>query len=211
MKTKPKPGSTGKRQSNGLPAEKLEATLTLPEPFELATLAAILLPGAEPDKALTKAMELYIEAVLFVRELRPLCYGDLIRKFGSRKQRAALFVKPIVQAIEAQWNETLELEPEKNDDPVRQFLAERGLKLKDARSVFENIRRRCDRLPVPVPGHPQKDAAWIVAEAESEKDGKKIYRIPKFILDEILEDARLRRSESRRKGAKTRQGKPPVN
>ena len=42
----------------------------LPEPIELAKLAAILRPQSQATIALKAAMEFYVEAVLFCRELQ---------------------------------------------------------------------------------------------------------------------------------------------
>ena len=57
-----------------------------PEPIELAHLAAILCPNAEPEVAMMRAMEFYIEATLFVSEL-PKSFDALMAYAGEKRKR----------------------------------------------------------------------------------------------------------------------------
>jgi hypothetical protein len=59
------------------------AKIPLPEPIELAKLAAILRPEFEAAAGLKVAMQFYVEAVLFCRESASMSFEDLIARFGS--------------------------------------------------------------------------------------------------------------------------------
>src|SRR4029077_19927262 len=122
---------------------KKQADLPLPEPMELAKLAAALRPDFEPNfepkAALRTAMELYVEAVFFLRELPSTSEDDLVMKFGSHERGMALMARPMKQAMERVWEDTLELDPPRDDDDARRFLAEQGLPRKTARSVLNNF------------------------------------------------------------------------
>lgn len=188
---------------------KPEADATLPTPIELATLAALLLPDAEPDAALSKALEFYVEAVELAGELRPLSLQDLVRRFGSEKRKMAWLEAQFVQGEAAQWNDTLQLDPDESDDDVRRFLSARGLALKQARSVLDNICRMVERIP-PFSGVEPMSAEYVIAKCKDEKDGKTTYRIPKFILESVLADAKARRRETKLKVWKNKRQKQPV-
>lgn len=185
----------------------------LPDPMELAKLAAILRrsPDSKPTAALKVAMEFYVEAVLFSRELSSMSFEDIVAEFGSEKRWLAQIRQPLEKAAETDWADTLELDPQKDDDPARQFLAAHGLPLKKARSVLDNVRRYCDK-PVPRGTHslhsrPSADA--VIARCERiTAEGKKTYAIPKYILDGIIYYAKERRMQSKRESWRKRR-KPP--
>jgi hypothetical protein len=186
---------------------------SLPDPIELAKLAAILRrdSNSKPASALKVAMEFYVEAVIFCRECMSMGFEGVIAKFGSEKRWLAQISEPLKKAAEADWADTLELDPQKYDDPARQFLAAHGLPLKKARSVLDNVRRYCDK-PVPQGTHslhsrPSADA--VIARCERiTAQGKKTYAIPKYILNGIIYYAKERRMQSKRESWRKRR-KPP--
>ena len=146
-------------------------------------------------------MEFYVEAVFFSRELSSMTFEDIVAKFGSEKRWLAQISEPPEKLAEADWADTLELDPQKDDDPVRQFLAAHELPLKKARSVLENVRRYCDK-PVPQGTHslhsrPSADAVVARCERITAK-GKKTYAIPKYILNGITCYAKERKMQSKR-------------
>src|SRR5437867_10666635 len=104
------------KEKSKVPDKKLLAEL--PQPMEFAKLAATLSPDDSPSRALKKAMEFYVEAVLFSDEL-PADIEGLVRHFGNQERRLALMARPIEAAIEADWKNTVDLEPAKNDDEAR--------------------------------------------------------------------------------------------
>jgi hypothetical protein len=197
--------------------KKKPSEFPLPEPIELAKLAATLRPGSQPALALKVAMEFYIEAVFFCRESSSMGLEDIIAKFGSEKRWLAQASEPIKKAVAAQWADTLELDPEKDDDPARQYLAEHGLQLKRARSVLDNFRRYYNK---PLPEGTYRLHSRLGAEAVIEKceritaEGKKTYAMPKSILDGMIHYAkdrsveRKRESWRKRKAAKRHVQKP---
>jgi len=66
--------------------KKKQSGFPFPKPMELAKLAAILRPTSEAKAALKTAMEFYLEAVLFSREL-PSTVDELLTRFGSDERR----------------------------------------------------------------------------------------------------------------------------
>jgi hypothetical protein len=179
---------------------KAQTDLPLPQPMELAKLAAILRPGSKANEALKTAMEFYVEAVLFSSEL-PSSFEELVTKFGNDKRWGELIRKPFQVAVAKQWEDTLELDPEKNDDPARQYLAEQGLPLKKAQSVLHNV-SRC---------YNAGSYAEIIARSECISNGKKTYAIARSVLESIARHAKRRKNESKRKSWHTQKAakKPP--
>jgi hypothetical protein len=103
-----------------------KSNLPKPEPIELAKLAAILRPDFQPKAALKTAMQFYVEAVLFSREL-PSTLEELLNQFGSEERQREIIWGPLKKVIKAQWADTLELDPKKDDAPTRHYLAQSGL------------------------------------------------------------------------------------
>jgi len=127
---------------------------SLPEPIELAKLAAILTRGweANPDReveaALKRALNFYIEAVFLHRELSGKSLDDLIGQgFGIEKRWLARVAEPLERIRRENWADTLELDPQKPSDPAREFLADRGVHLKTGRAVRDIIRNAWDARP----------------------------------------------------------------
>ena len=110
-----------------------------PDPIEPAKLAGILLPTCQsPEAALKKAMKLYVQAVLFRRDL-PSNFDELVREIGTDVQRLALNADELDPIFQANWDETLELNSHASDDPARRFLRERGMVIDHAKGVMENL------------------------------------------------------------------------
>lgn len=86
-----KAGDLDQAQTNSSVKNKA-SKFALPDPMELAKLAAILSQGlgANTDRevkaALTKALQFYLEAVFFHREQSPKSLANLITEFGSDKR-----------------------------------------------------------------------------------------------------------------------------
>jgi len=195
--------------------KKVQTTsLPLPEPIELAKLAAILRPGAEPKAALITAMRFYVEAVFFMREL-PSTLGELVTQFGSEERWKEIAFEPVKKAIGARLADTLELDRTKqpHEDEALSYLAQHGLPLKTARAALNNIRRYLDARPTEtergkVMTAPLRESpASVIAKCERVKNGRKVYDIPKFLLEGAVDSAKSRRSENKRKAWKTRQRK----
>jgi hypothetical protein len=204
--------------------KKKPPKIPLPEPIELAKLAAILHPhlfatlniencaDIEAAAAVKVAMKVYVEALLFCQESSSMSLDDLITKFGSMKRQMeqyfAVANEPTKKVVEAQLADALELDPEKDDDPVRQYLAERGLRLKTAQSVLNSIRRQYNSL-LEDPGISDRllDLESVIAKFERGRDSERTYAIPKFMLDNAIEHAKERRKESKRKSWHTRKSR----
>ena len=187
----------------------------LPPPMELAKLAAMLRPSAKAGEALKAAMELYLEAVLFVDRL-PAGNAELLEMFESYDRRNAQRLKKIGEMFEAiekgRLTDSLELNMAANDDPVRQYLAAKGLVLKNSRAVVENIDNWYEDLvkaQAQVRGRP-KDLNCIVNERK-DGNGQRILAIPRSVLDDIATQAAERRKESKRKAWKTRKARSAGN
>jgi hypothetical protein len=187
------------------------AKIPLPEPIELAKLAAILRPEFEAAAGLKVAMQFYVEAVLFCRESASMSFEDLIARFGSDKRHLALMAEPLKKVVEAQWADALQLDPKKDDDPVRQYLDEQGLHLKRAQSVLDNFRRYYNSLPKDTwMANQRPNVESVIARCERVSNGEKTYAIPKFMLESLVEHAKWRRRESKRKAWRNRQTKSSV-
>ena len=172
--------------------------LSNPDPIELAKLAAILCPNAEPEVAMKRAMEFYIEATLFVSGL-PKSFDALMAYAGEKRKREHYIMAPLRSELEKAMADTLELDPAKDNDPAcdpaRQYLAERGLKyLKKARTVLDNFRRCYNFLP--------KGA--IIKTWKRVKDGRIIYDIPRCYLDMLANQTKSRRAEQKKRSWQTR-------
>jgi hypothetical protein len=179
-----------------------------PEPIELAKLAAILQPESEPAGALKVAMKFYVEALLFCQESASMSFEDLIARFGSEKRHLAQMAEPIKKAVRARSADSLELDFTKRDDPVRQYLAAQGLLLKKPQSVLDNFRRYWNARPKDTWTADQRSFESVIAGCERVSDGRKIYAIPKFRLESIVNYRKSRRREDKRKAwRKTRQTK----
>lgn len=125
------------------PAKNKPSKLALPEPMELAKLAAILGPTAKPSAALKIAMQFYVEAVLFCSEHSSKTFDELFGEFASDETQTTQSVRTLEQELKRIREDTLELDPQKRGadaDAVRKFLGERGLHLKTARAVLDNVR-----------------------------------------------------------------------
>jgi hypothetical protein len=105
-----------------------ENTIPCPGPLELATLAAILVPGHPPEFGMQEAMEFYLEAVLFSREL-PSDLDGLVTLFGSAQRKADRLRREAEEVTSLVWEtDTLKLEPKEDFDEARTFLAEQATK-----------------------------------------------------------------------------------
>jgi hypothetical protein len=185
--------------------KKKPSKFPLPEPIELAKLAAILRPDVKPKAALKTAMEFYVEALLFSREL-PSAFQEVVMQFGSEERTREITWGPLKKVIDAQWADTLELDPKKDDDPVREYLAKQGLRLKKAQTVLDNFRRYYN-APLPkgaYRAYSRPSAESVIARCERVTAGRKTYAIPKFVLDHIMQYVVRHRREAKRKSWHTR-------
>jgi hypothetical protein len=101
--------------------------------------------------------------------------------------------------------DTLELDPSEHDDPARQYLVARGVRLKTARAVLENLRRNHDFLPEGSKweiDHP--DAQSVINGWKRMKDGRTVYHIPRFALDSMANFKNCRRAEQQERSRQTR-------
>lgn len=162
----------------------------LPTPMELAKLA-ILLPRNQntlPADQVRIAMELYVEALLLCQECASLSFEELVMKFRNKRQVA---IERGAKAREAQWRDALELNPEKESDPAREYLSKHGLCFKTARTVLSHVRtawsmRRPDMIP---------DSFDILAHCKRLSSDGAIYLIPRFLLNGVVAVQRDRREK----------------
>jgi hypothetical protein len=185
------------------PIKNAEPDFPQPSPMELAKLAAMLAPNSPPDEALKKAITLYTEAVLFSREL-PTDSDDLIAIFGSERRRMDFLQAGLEAIITADNADVLELDPTKDDDATRRFLAERGFSIKGARHVIDNVHDLLADLP-DLPLTPRPDASAVL---DGFKRGEK-YTIPRWVLELLIKRKTRLRKEARIKSARTKQNQCP--
>jgi hypothetical protein len=197
MKKQPKqtpPDSDGKAGQSPLsgPTNPPPLDIPLPAPMDLAKLAAILEPKATPRKAMTRAMEFFVEATCFLQEC-PRSLRELISCFGYGERLRALYFTYDPTLL----TDTLELDVSKfghDADPARKYLSERRLKVKTGRAVLNNWHLWL----------PSQSKEAIDAEIECYRRSKDIYAIPRLLLQAIASDNKRRRAESKRKGRQTR-------
>lgn len=192
------------------PKQTTQTDLILPHPIELAKLAAILAPNEEPHTSLERAMQFYVEAVYFSRDLSSSTPEELVERFGSARLQDERLTQLLSKGIAATWGDTLELDLAKDDDAARQFLAANGLLIKTGRVVLDNIRCYWNELPKDIFGAETRESAKHLVANFKVKNSKTVYAIPKHLLQKVVTRAKRRRSYSKRKAWKTRQNKSPV-
>jgi hypothetical protein len=147
-------------------------------------------------------MKFYVEALLFSKESSSKSFEDWITEFGSDERWSRLWAEPYKKWRRSFWDDTLELDKTKDTDPARQFLDERGLHLKTERGVLDIVRRSWKARPKNTLTAPFRESAdAIVARCETTSNGKTIYKIPRFLLEDAADYAERRRRESKRKWA----------
>jgi len=208
-----------KKPSNSKKRKQVQQnTIPSPDPIELAKLAAMLRPDDSPKIAMQKAMEFYLEAVLFAEEL-PDNFDDLLTWYGSRERKNDRWQREIKEAHREDWEgNALKLEPKKDWDEVRSYLAEcaekEGLKAKEwfqsGNQVLAAIREYQNKRPkktLTAPLAPSGDQL-IERFRRKESDGTTFYLIPRFKLRRVVRlrmDEQMKRASARaRKGAATR-------
>jgi hypothetical protein len=121
----------------------------LPEAMELAKLAAILCPKAQPGietkRAILRAMDFYSEALLFVarRSLSQPAKATTLKKMAYAAQPYAAYSE-----VAPEWSKTLELVPTADTDEVRKYLKQKGCKGENDKvwnglTVLRKIREIC--------------------------------------------------------------------
>ena len=180
----------------------------LPKPMELAKLAAILSPDAEPKPAMERAMKFYVEATIFLPELaqKLAADSDALMAYASDERRRERFVIP---TLRVKWAEaradTLELDPQAHDDPAREYLREQyGFSnLKKAKTVLDNFRRFHNVLPKASDGRPvvwaidKPDCEGVIKSWEREKDGRTVHSIPRSALNWLGRLVNARRTDQK--------------
>jgi hypothetical protein len=201
-----------KKTQENVSSGNYKALFPLPEPIELAKIAAVLPPSYAPSAAVEKAMELYVEATLFVGELpQDGTVDEFIERFGSEARNNDRIRRGFGAILAGQESDTLELDANKDNDPnkdeARRFLAERGLRLyKTTRAVLAIVRRYYQRPRVA--GSVIPDKASITALIDGYKNAKRgTHNFPRTILAWAASYATQRSSEANRKGHVTRKQK----
>jgi len=174
-----------------------DAAIALPKAMELAKLAAILAPNAEPKTAIERAMKFYGEAVCFVRELaeKP---DALLSYLSDERWRERVIIPELGDtlpgALAKAREDTLELHQRAQSDPARDYLSQHhGLKMwKQARTVLDNFRRYHER------------GEHLIGSWKRTKNGRIVYEIPRSRLDGLALFLKSRRSQRGRTGWETR-------
>lgn len=173
-----------------------------PSALELAKLAALVAPGAQPRAALTRAMVLYTEALKFVGEL-PATYTleELVGVYGGSGLMDDIERK-VQSALDANDRDVLRYEPEAPDDPARQFLATLGIKhLKTPRAVLGGLKEFLIRTAQCSP----KDAGLRIKSWKHQEE--EVYSIPRDVLHGVAVLKKHRASTRATKAVVTRRAK----
>jgi hypothetical protein len=159
--------------------------------MELAKLAALVPRFSMPADQVRMAMELYVEALILCEECASLSFEELVTKFRNQQLVA---IERDAEEKEALWKDTLELNPGKESDQVREYLSDCGLSFKTARTALNHLRmawstRRPDLIPV----------SNILAHCKRSSDDGAIYSIPRFLLDHAVMTSKNKRKRSRQR------------
>lgn len=220
-KTKPTPAALVPAHSrNGemvakIPPSEIGKADDRPSAMELAKLAAILAPNAECGNAMTRsmerAMEFYVEAVCFQREM-PKAWAGLLHRFGSNERNHQHKAPEWQRALDEQrqeiWGDTLRLDPARDkagDDPARHFLDELEYGVKGSRAIIDNLREYWEQRPTGTTARMSADK--LVEKCTKTRNGLKTYEIPRLFLRGMVAFKKHKRSESRKKGAKTKKAR----
>jgi hypothetical protein len=189
-------------------------TIPLPDPIELAKLAAMLRPDSSPKVAMQKAMEFYVEAVLFAEEL-PDNFDDLLTSYGSGERKDDRRRRESDEAIREDWEKnTLKLEPKEDFDEARTFLEEcakkEGIKAKawfqSANQVLAKIEAYQDERPKGKASaeYARSGSQLVETFQRKESDGTIFFAIPKWLLKKLV--IVQKRLEKQRASARSKKG-----
>lgn len=183
----------------------------IPNPLELAKLAAILSPDSTAKEAMKKAMQFYISAVHFSQEL-PSNLDDLVDLFGNEDQRTAARLRrckkelgPILEKKFGSMKTKLKLDPTQNDDEVRQFLARNGLQMKTIRAVKENILKVLEQTI-----KPDRRGTYNFDDCFPKDQRISHYLIPEYLCAEVVRHSKKRKAASRVKSWRTRKNRKKI-
>jgi len=171
---------------------KVAQAISLPAPTEIAKIAAILSLSLRrsPEKAIDHAIRLLFRTTLRYNELHKLGLVELAEKLGDLPVLDLIAGTAGEYSNQARWVDTLEFDRAQNDDPARQFLAEKGVRLK-APGVVKNI--RCYYGPK------------ALEKCKRIKNRKEVFAIPRFILEGVAAEVISRDREKKRKSYHKRQ------
>jgi hypothetical protein len=114
-------------------------TVKLPEPWQLAKIAAACDPQfygqGGLDGAVQRAVQLYLRAKDFVEKYNGKPLADLAAACGDQE----FALKLSTEEMQAPFAETLRFEPDRATDEVRSFFAKYGVRLKTDKAVLDNL------------------------------------------------------------------------
>lgn len=196
--------------------------------MELAKLAAILrLDFPRAADALAVAMEWYVEAVLFCREL-PSGPDELFDKYARHERQGARTYQSLQAKRDAKWDDTFMLDPSQPDDAVRSYLTRNGVRhFSRAESVLKKVERICQYIvetkarlspSQTVPGELGHSliadelgrfmtADELLRKCKKLEDGKIL--IPKVMLDTIVRFEKDRRKQQKYRSGQKQRETPP--
>jgi len=155
----------------------------LPDPLELAKLAALVPRCSTPASQVRTALELYIEAMILCRRYASLSLEELIGAFRNKHQVA---IERIEKKNLAWWKDVLELNQNKESDPARDYLVQRGLRLKTPDKVLEHARAAWNAQ-----NNPFLWPNYVIGT-------KFPYLIPRGLLDAVIAASKSAQKKSRR-------------
>ena len=188
--------------------DSADAAIPPPEPIELAKLAAILSRNTGPKAAMGRAMEFYVEAVCFVRELAE--NSDAFTAYLSVERSRQLFIMPKLRPKLAEAREdTLELDPQAKSDPAREYLTRlTGGKWTRAQTVFANFRRFYHVAPKAIRDGEPVAVHWaidrpdnpetVMASWKRKENGRTVCDIPRSTLGWLAGLAKSHRTDKKR-------------
>jgi hypothetical protein len=136
------------------------ADTSLPEPIELAKLAAIMCPHAQPGiemlRAILRAIEFYSEAS---RVVASRLHPRPLKEAKSKKLRYAAESQAAFSVMDEKWSQTLELDPAADTDEAREYLSTQGCNWNGV-TVLRKIREICGKNAVGFLGNNKRPGKW---------------------------------------------------
>jgi len=144
------------------------ADTSLPEPIELAKLAAIMCPHAQPGieilRAILRAIEFYSEAS---RVVASRSHPRPLKEAKSKKLRYAAESQAAFSVMDEEWSQTLELDPAADTDEAWEYLSTQGCNWNGV-TVLRKIREVCGKNAVELLGNDKRPGKWSRIDRSAE-------------------------------------------
>lgn len=178
----------------------------LPSTSELATLAALLGPRERPDQAVRDAMQWVLRCGEVLRRAAGMTTEELHEEFADADLFRSKVLDPLVESMK------LDFAPKSpGSDSVRDYLGGKGVHLKTAKAVRENLRELFIASSQTSGGSQAegvlKFKEYLKDAGVPSSDGAPRYAIDQEILDRLIRWKKRKKSGG---GRRSRQKSPSI-